>query len=140
MSKESRDKISRSLTGRKASNITIERLRISHLGINVGDKNPMKLMKNRLKISEYMKFNNPMKDKIVSQETKDKISVSISKFKTGRSLPTSHKENIAKSKQKKILNITTGEIYESSYFGWWFWYKASGGHYNNSKTYGHNRR
>lgn len=80
-----------------------------------GMPNPSKETRDKLSraSSKNMSINNHMRGKVVSQEIRNKISISISKFKTGRSLPISHKKNIAKSKQKKVLNITTGEIYES---------------------------
>lgn len=113
ISQESRKKISNANKGKKASNVTKEKLRLSHIGQKLGDKNPMKLLVNRLKISKFMTENNPMKSKKVSEITKKKISIATTNSKLGKPLSKSHCLNIATSKQRKILNISTGVIYES---------------------------
>lgn len=92
---------------------TRKRMSIAHIGHNIGDKNPMKLEVNKLKISKFMTDHNPMKDKHHTDDAKKKLAIATSRLKSGISLSLLHKQNIAKGKQKRVLNLTTGIIYES---------------------------
>lgn len=72
-------------------------------------KEESKLKMSEAKSGMYLGENNPFYGKTHSEESKQKMSAA----RAGRTLTDEWKKKIGKSCQKKVVNIDTGEVFES---------------------------
>lgn len=97
-SKETGDKISKSLMGKKHSEESKQKMREAHLG--------KKLTKEHVDKIRETKNN---RNYVVSDETKSRISKSL----TGKKHSNEAIQKMSKAHKKKVMNVTTGLIFDS---------------------------